>query len=208
MTDITKEEVRERLGNIDQIRDIIFGAQLRDYDNRIGKVESDIVLLQQQMRDRLEKLEQNLTQEIRVTADALDRKLKAIDATTQEDAADLRQHVDRLNKRFTASLQTLDSTVDEQTASLRGELHDTRNKLHGEVGALRDLVLEELDRRFSQLREAKVSRDDIAEALFELGMRLKGAEFIPSLKEAAGNGTDDVLPLLRTRKYTEELSHV
>ena len=34
MNQLTREDVRERLGNIDQIRDIIFGAQIRDYDNR------------------------------------------------------------------------------------------------------------------------------------------------------------------------------
>ena len=43
MAEITKEEMRERLGNIDQIRDIIFGAQLREYDissHRTGKNSS------------------------------------------------------------------------------------------------------------------------------------------------------------------------
>jgi hypothetical protein len=50
---------------------------------------------------------------------------------------------------------------------------------------LRSLVLEELDRHFSILREDKLSKDDMAELLFELGMRLKGSEFVPELREAA-----------------------
>ena len=50
MTQMLREEVRERLGNIDQIRDIIFGAQIREYETRFGKLESDISLLQQEMR--------------------------------------------------------------------------------------------------------------------------------------------------------------
>ena len=36
MTQMLREEVRERLGNIDQIRDIIFGAQIREYETRFG----------------------------------------------------------------------------------------------------------------------------------------------------------------------------
>jgi hypothetical protein len=51
-----------------------------------------------------------------------------------------------------------------------------------------------LTRRFSVLRDEKVARDDMAEILFELGMRLKGTEFVPELKEVAeGNIEPEVL---------------
>lgn len=65
MSEITREEVRERLGNIDQIRDIIFGAQLRDYNNRLDKIEADLSLLQQDTRDRLEHIKTSLVSEIK-----------------------------------------------------------------------------------------------------------------------------------------------
>ena len=50
MTQMSREDVRERLGNIDQIRDIIFGTQLREYENQFTKLESDISVLQQEKR--------------------------------------------------------------------------------------------------------------------------------------------------------------
>ncbi|NJR50463.1 MAG: hypothetical protein HC780_13755 [Leptolyngbyaceae cyanobacterium CSU_1_3] len=211
MSDITRDEVREKLGNIDQIRDIIFGTQLREYDNRLGKVESDLTMLQQEMRDRIEQVKSGFSIELKATMESLEKKLKSFNASTQEECVDLRQQVDRLNKKFSNSIQILDEAIDTHTTSLRGELTTTKNSLQDDVSALRDLVLEELDRRFSQLRETKVSKDDIAETLFELGMRLKGAEFIPKIKEAAKNGNgningDEKIPLLATRKLAEELS--
>ena len=56
MAEITKEEMRERLGNIDQIRDIIFGAQLREYDNRFDKIDSDLSMMQRDMQARIEQV--------------------------------------------------------------------------------------------------------------------------------------------------------
>ncbi|MEH2412603.1 hypothetical protein [Nostoc sp.] len=53
MSQMSKDDVRERLGNIDQIRDIILGTQVREYENRFNKLESDISQLQQQMRSQL-----------------------------------------------------------------------------------------------------------------------------------------------------------
>jgi uncharacterized protein (UPF0335 family) len=185
MGEITRDEIRERLGNIDQIRDIIFGAHLREYTSRLDKAESDISAIQQDVRDRLNDLKSVLASELRAAVESIDKRLKTISTSTQEEAADLRQQFDRINRKFTNSIETLDETVEAQRVALREEIAQTRDNLQNDTRELRSLVLEELDRHFSILREDKLSKDDMAELLFELGMRLKGSEFVPELREAA-----------------------
>jgi hypothetical protein len=209
MNQMSREDVRERLGNIDQIRDVIFGTQLREYENRFTKLESDMSLLQQEMRSHVEQLKANFSAELKSAVEVLDKKLKSVSLTSQEDAVDLRQQVDRLNRKFSNSVQSLDETLDTQTTSIRDEVFQTKVKLQEDITGLRDLILEELDRRFSQLRESKVSKDDMAETLFALGMRIKEAEFIPQLREAADETRDYAsLPLLETTKFSKVLTHV
>jgi hypothetical protein len=205
MGEITKEEVRERLGNIDQIRDIIFGAQSRDYDTRLDKMESDIALLQQDLRDRLEQVKNSLSSDLRASMESLEKKLKAFNFSAQEECADLRQHSDRMSKKFASSIQALDEALDHQTAALRSELVESRRMLEDDVNTLRDLMLEELERRFANLHDGKVSRDDFAEALFALGMRIKGRDFIPALREVSDKqDMDEFIPLIKTRKLSTE----
>ncbi|NJK65817.1 MAG: hypothetical protein HC789_05970 [Microcoleus sp. CSU_2_2] len=187
MAEITKEEMRERLGNIDQIRDIIFGAQLREYDNRFDKIDSDLSMMQQDMQARIEQVKTILGTEIRTAIDSFEKKVKSITLNTQEESADLRQQLDRVNRKFSSSIEALDEAIDNQTGSIREELSQTRERLAEETRTLKTQVFEELDRRFSMLRDVKVSRDDMAEILFELGMRLKGTEFVPELKGATDN---------------------
>jgi DNA anti-recombination protein RmuC len=209
MNQMSREDVRERLGNIDQIRDVIFGTQLREYDNRFTKLESDMSLLQQEMRSHFEQLKANFSAEMKSAVEVLDKKLKSVSLTSQEDAIDLRQQVDRLNRKFSNSVQSLDETLDTQTTSIRDEVLQTKVKLQEDMTGLRELILEELDRRFSQLRESKVSKDDMAETLFALGMRIKEAEFIPQLREAADETRDYAsFPLLETAKLSKVLTHV
>ncbi|MEZ2226823.1 MAG: hypothetical protein ACBR12_04325 [Microcoleus sp.] len=187
MAEITKEEMRERLGNIDQIRDIIFGAQLREYDNRFDKIDSDLSMMQQDMQARIEQVKTVLSGEMRAAVDSFEKKIKSITLNTQEESADLRQQIDRVNRKFSSSIEALDEAIDNQTTSIRDELSQTRERLSEETRTLKTQVFEELDRRFSMLREVKVSRDDMAEILFELGMRLKGTEFVPELKGVTDN---------------------
>ncbi len=196
MAEITKEEMRERLGNIDQIRDIIFGAQLREYDNRFDKIDSDLSMMQQDMQARTEQIKTVLSGEMRAAVDSFEKKIKSITLNTQEESADLRQQIDRVNRKFSSSIEALDEAIDNQTSSLRDELSQTRDRLSEESRTLKTQVFEELDRRFSMLRDVKVSRDDMAEILFELGMRLKGTEFVPELKGVTDNklNSDFLLP--------------
>ncbi len=196
MAELTRDEMRERLGNIDQIRDIIFGAQLREYDNRFDKIESEVSMLQQDIQDRVEQLKTVFSTELRTTVDSLDKKIKTLTVNSQEDAADFRQQLDRLNRKFSGNIDSLNSDLEKQTNALRDELGQTRDSLQDDVRGLRSQVLDELERRFSMLKDVKVSRYDMAEILFELGMRLKGSEFVPELKEAAttNDGSQVIFP--------------
>lgn len=185
MSEISKEEMRERLGNIDQIRDIIFGPKLREYDSRIEQIECDISMLQQEMRDRLERVKTELSTDIRTSFDALEKKLKCISLNFDEESTALHQQLDRANKKFSHSIEALDQALDNQTTSIRQELSETKYKLQSDTQTLKEDIFEELEKRFSKLTQAKVSRDDMAEVLFELGMRIKETELVPKLKAAA-----------------------
>jgi hypothetical protein len=190
MAEVTRDEMRERLGNIDQIRDILVGSHLRDYDTRLAQVETDLALLRQDVRDRIEDTKIALGTEMRTALESLDKKLKAISLTSTEESADLRVQLDRTNKKLANTITVLNEAIDKQTNALREDLLTARDKLQEDVRTLRNQIFEELDRQFLSLRNGKVSRDDMAEILFELGMRLKGTEFIRQLKEATDNDTD------------------
>ena len=72
-------------------------------------------------------------------------------------------------------------------------------KLQEDVHNLRTQIFEQLDLRFATLSGVKVSRDDMAELLFELGMRLKGTEFVPKLKQAAEDSVDTDVRLIEPK---------
>jgi exonuclease VII large subunit len=200
MADLSKEEMRERLGNIDQIRDIIFGSQLREYNNRFDQIESDLSIINQDLQDRIEHTKTFLAGEIKVSVESLEKKLKLLASHQQEDMVDVKQQMDRLNRKFSNSLQSLDEAIDTQTNAVREELTQTRHQLQEDIHNLKNLVVEELERRFALLKNGKVSKDDMAEILFELGMRLKGTEFVPKLKEVADGKDQRELLLIDNRK--------
>ncbi len=185
MSDQIRDQISEKLGSIDQIRDIIFGAQVREYNGRLDRLESDLTRFQRDTHDRLSELRTTLSTDLKQSIESLEKRLRSINSAAQADNEELKQQIERLTRRIASSTQELDDAIDHQNQALRSELTQTRDKFQGDLSSLRDQVLSELDRRFSNLGEVKVSKDDLAETLFELGMRLKGTEVIPTLREVA-----------------------
>jgi len=203
MGEISQDEMRERIGNIDLIRDIIFGSKLKEYDSRLDKLESKLSLLDQEMRDRTLAIKTECLTELRASVDSLEQKIKSLSLTSQKDNADIQQLIDRTYRNFSNSLESIDKTVVSQTTSIRTELSETREKLQEDTRNLKTQLLDELEKRFSLLTDTKLSRNDMADVLFELGLRIKKAEFTPELKESARtNGSDDTL-LIEARKVSE-----
>ncbi|MGQ4647489.1 hypothetical protein [Lyngbya aestuarii] len=203
MADLNREDMRERLGNIDQIRDIIFGPQLREYNSRLDSIESQISLLEKDISESIAQTQAACLTELRAAVDSLDTKIKSFNLTTQNDTAEIRQTVDHLNKKFSGNIEALDQTVAQQTTSLRSDLSDTRERLQEDIRSLKSQIFEQLEMRFSALKDTKVSQADLAEILFELGLRIKGTELAPELKKAAGNDDSSRVHLLRPSEVSE-----
>lgn len=85
MAEITREEMRDRLGNIDQIRNLLFGNELEDSkqrfaasEQRLQSLESELSEFKAEIRDRLTQLENSLSTEIRTVADSLEKSLNTL----------------------------------------------------------------------------------------------------------------------------------
>jgi hypothetical protein len=194
MTDIAKEEMRDRLGNIDQIRNLLFGKKIEEYeqrfercDRRLDALESELANFQSEMRDRLTLLQNSLSSEIHTGLDSLEKKLKYLSLTTHEQTSKLQQANDLTNRKFSQGIEALDKKVNYQANFLKNEVTQTRDKLEEDFKSLKAQISAELDKGMSELKDGKVSRADLAEVLFELCLKIKGTEFVPSLKEAADN---------------------
>jgi len=234
MTDLTKADLRERLGNIDQIRDILFGPQIREFMGRLEQLERTLTNQHQELRTRIDEVRQTVTADLRSELDALEKKLRnsvvkdeeekqdirqqidtlnkrlgtvadeledaleeeingTLDTLTQrlkeaatkneEDKFELRQQLDLLSKKLSSNVEALDEAIETQTSHLREDFESSRDSLRDELSDLRTQIFEELERYVSMLSEVKISKDDMAELLFELGLRLKGTEFVPKLQE-------------------------
>jgi len=184
MAELNKREMRERLGNVEQIREILFGSQLRTYDQRLDKMEADFAALKQEIHDRLDKIKESLSAEVKAIADSLEKKLKYLSLTTHDETTKLWQKIDQTTQKNYNTIEALNKSFNARANTMKEELGQTRDQVQAEIQLLKTKIFEELEKSFASLRETKVSRSDLAEVLFDLCIKVKGTEFVPDLREA------------------------
>ncbi|NES81546.1 MAG: hypothetical protein F6K10_09150 [Moorea sp. SIO2B7] len=203
MADISKEQMRERLGNIEQIRDLLFGYKIKQYeeifakyDQRLGNLESELSNFQSEIRDRLTQLQDSLSTEMGSEIDSLEKKLKYLSLTTHEEMSKLQQQIKITDEKNSHNIDSLNNTVMSKNNFFKNELFQTRDKLEEDVQFLRKQVFEYLEKSLSHLKDEKISRADLAQVLFEVCLKVKGTDFVPDLKEAVDNQvkSDFLLP--------------
>ncbi|MBP0001605.1 MAG: hypothetical protein J7641_21885 [Cyanobacteria bacterium SID2] len=176
MNEITANQMRERLGNIDQIRDILFGDKTREYERQFQQVQSELTVLRDDLTGQIESLKSNFSSDLRRAIDALEKKIQYVNSSLDQESGDLHNQLESLESRFSSNLVIVEKSLKNQVNGLQEDLIETRDRLDEEVRSLKAQILTELDKRSHQLQGDKLSRADFAEILFDVCMRVKGKD--------------------------------
>jgi hypothetical protein len=169
MADKNKPGGDEADRNVDQIRDILFGTHMRDYERRFlaleERVDAGLAQLRDQHDERFAKLERAVEDGFERLGELLRREtaerngaLDELDARTQERARTAQADIER---RLAESDERQRSAVD-RTAARFGEAEAALARAGGELDA------------------NKVGREDLAALLAEFAQRLRGDSGTPA----------------------------
>ena len=183
MNEITKAEIRKRLGNITQLQELLFGEQIDEYNHKLEQHKQKLNQLannsqkfQLVIEKRINQLEKNLIDKIDSVANSLERKIRYLNLDTQGEQNKIRQEIDKLWQHSSENIDFLQNSFNDNSNSLKTEITQTKSVLDRDMRLLKQQVLEKLESNLSELSTNKVSREDLAEVLFELCLKLKGTD--------------------------------
>ncbi|MCC6140340.1 MAG: hypothetical protein IT389_06970 [Nitrospira sp.] len=160
-------------GNLEKIRDILFGAQVRDHDRRFSALEQNLVTeaaaLKAELTKRFDSLEAFMQQEVAVLSSRLQQEQQVRGEALQQLGRDLAS-LGAVVERKAADL-TQQTGHSERT--LRQEVLDHVAALNHTIRSTQDQLSDSLNRSVADLRHAKTDRTALAELLAELSHKLQ-----------------------------------
>ncbi|MDH3645211.1 MAG: hypothetical protein OER80_00370 [Gammaproteobacteria bacterium] len=172
--------VDESEQNVDKIREILFGGQMRDYQHRFDALESTISTANEHLRNdlsnRIESLEGFVRREMELLGERLMNERRERSEERDTSAAENQE----IRRRLEDSLSRLDEQTAQEARAIRGALQAKSLELINVIQQSRDDFNSMLSRQANQLEERKVGREDLAALLSEVAMRLNRELDIPS----------------------------
>ena len=161
-------------GNLDKVRDLLFGGQMRDYDRKFARLEERLVKetadLREEVRRRLSALEAYMKAEVESQSDRLRAEQEGRSTGDKELGRELRDSA----QQFDQKLSQLDDLVARNQRDLRQQLHTQHHELVDDIRQRVEDVLGRLAHEAQELRSDKTDRKALAALLTEMAMRLSG----------------------------------
>ena len=174
-------------GNLEKVRDILFGHQMREVDRRFARLEERIVKETRDLKDdikrRLDALEGFTTKETETLAGHIRQEHgERIDATAR-----LVRELGDTAGAFERRSAGLDEQLAKGQREIRQHILEQQQRLSEDMRGRIDEVLAALARETHELRNDKTDRMALASLLKEMAMRLTDEFEIPG-DEDRGNG--------------------
>jgi len=167
-------------GNVDQIRDIIFGSQMRDYEGRFKRLEERLLNEVSSIRNDVNQRVESLEAFARGEFESLGSRLAKERDERESDDKELGEEIRKLSKELSRKISHLDDSVAAQNRELREQLLSQSKSLSTDINATRDQLSEALTQATGELQHSKTDRAALAEMLSEVALRLKDEFSLPA----------------------------
>lgn len=165
--------------NVDKIREILFGQQMRETDVRFSRLEETVrkesAELRESLRKRLDAFESFFRRELQSHEEALKREREERIANDGQASREQKESAENFGKRLT----DLDNRLTSSQRVLRQDVMDQVKNLFDEIAAKEQDWNSMLEKRMTELRRDKTDRSALASLLTEMAMRLNNQFHIP-----------------------------
>jgi DNA repair exonuclease SbcCD ATPase subunit len=173
------EAPAEEVQNIDKIRDILFGVQVRDFERRFSKLEerfnNEINDAREETARKLNELEEFINREI----SSLMEKISVEEQSRQHDVKKLTDELNDTSHDFEKKISKMGDQTAKNESDIRQKILDQSKSLTDEMKKRQEEMLTKLEREANQLSEDKADRTVMAEIFTEMAMRLTGDFKLP-----------------------------
>ena len=155
-------------GNIEQIRDILFGKSMKELEVRLEEFEKSLGHEVQVLRDDTKKMFNTLEAYVKEEMNSLASQIKT-EAEERDDADEkIIRDADKLAKKFS----TFEKESNKTHSEIRSQILDMNKKFSDELSDSRKEILDTLRKVTNDLQYQKTDRSKLASLLTEMAIRL------------------------------------
>lgn len=166
-------------GNVDKIREILFGGQMRDYDKRFARLEERLMKESTDLRESTKRSLEGLETFVKQEFQALSTRLQLEQKSREGSVENVTRELHDTAKTLDSKLAQFDSQTTQAQSDLRHQLLEQSKTLSEEIRRKSDELSALVDREVKDLNDGKTDRAALSSLFTELALRLNNDFKIP-----------------------------
>ena len=168
----TSEGPPEQTGNIDKIREILFGSNMRDYEQRFARLEEALKKESMDLRDTTRRHLEALEAFVHKELTALDGRLNAERDERAESQSRLASDLSAASASIHRKIGEFENQEAQAKREIRNDLLQQSKELTDAIRNKGEELVALLERRSGELQHAKTDRAALANLFSEVSLRL------------------------------------
>lgn len=161
--------------NLEKIRELLFGSQVRNFDNKLNLLDERLLReirdVRDELRSRLDSLEMYFKNEIQTVVSRITSEHEQRSEALRQLTANLRDTAENCEKTATQ----LDQKVEQKSTEIREQILEQAKRLSDEMQKKHDEAVRTMEESARRIRTEYVDRSNLSKLFTELAVRLDAA---------------------------------
>lgn len=169
----TAEIINPGLGDIEKVRDILFGKYVSNFEDRFAqlekRLEADVETLKTRLSDKIESMDEAVNQSLA----RLDGQIAKEKASRDSELRSLQNVLAEAETALKHSIAVMEDQANQDLASVRASLEESHQELLDQTLSVQAELVSELEAQKQELEGDKVGRQALALMLDEVAVKLR-----------------------------------
>lgn len=172
----TAEIINPGLGDIEKVRDILFGKYVSDFQERFAlleeRLEEDVDQLKQRLMDKFDSMDEAVNKSL----ERLDKQILVEQNNRDSELALLQQNFSKAEEALKHSINLMEDQANQELIAVRESLKNSHDELMEANTSAQTQLVNQLDKQKQMLEDDKVGRQSLALMFDEVALRLRGKD--------------------------------
>ena len=171
--------------NVDQIRDLIFGNQIKDFEAKFSQLNHMLTAMEEKITKTLNESHTKLQKETERSLEVLEKKIDNLSSSTQRERIKLKELIDTTDENLHEQLKHQKDEFETKLRIMKENISDDTQKLSNTIETMRREIESTLDKGLDTLSDEKLSRDSMAQMLLDVAMKIQGTDMSAVLAQGS-----------------------
>lgn len=162
--------------NVDQIRDLIFGNQIKDFEAQFNTLNETLKVMESRMSKAFSESHSKLQKETERSLEVLEKKIDNLASSTQRERTKLKELIDTTDENLHEQLTNQKDEFNTKLKIFKENVSDDSKKMAENMKAMQSEIQATLNKGLSGLSDDKLSRDSMAQMLLDVAMKIQGTD--------------------------------